>query len=113
MMSVTNENQRLQKTIETCNKKLEELGHENQDIESENHKLQKTVETLKLSTRRYNDLERDITELEANSDKLTRENRCLAKETARLKQAIEVCVFSMETCSAYSALELKCYFLNS
>ena len=48
------------------------------------------METLKLSTKKLNDLEKDLTELEGTHDRVERENRSLQKEVSRLKEAVEV-----------------------
>ena len=44
--------------------------------------LHRTVETLKLSTKKLNELERDLTEMEGTNDRLDRENRSLQKEVS-------------------------------
>lgn len=49
--------------------------------------LHRTVETLKLSTKKLNELERDLTEMEGTNDRLDRENRSLQKEV-RWRQAL-------------------------
>lgn len=45
--------------------------------------LHRTVETLKLSTKKLNELERDLTEMEGTNDRLERENRSLQKEVSQ------------------------------
>lgn len=45
--------------------------------------LHRTVETLKLSTKKLNELERDLTEMEGTNDRLDRENRSLQKEVSQ------------------------------
>ena len=83
------ENQRLQRLLDNKSKRYEEIQHEIQALESENQKLLATADTLKASLKRLNDLERDVTNMEADNHRLEQEKKSLDKEISRLKIAID------------------------
>jgi len=105
-MTSNNENLKLQRQLETLNRKVEEMDRENNDIETENKKMQKTIETLKLTARRVNQLESENLELEGQHHKVERENKSLVREIERLKQTMEVKDLSLdENASKLAAAE--------
>ncbi|XP_071041565.1 girdin isoform X3 [Parasteatoda tepidariorum] len=87
--TLNNENQKLQKMVETAQKKSNDFQQDIQALENENQKLNNIVESLKLADRKYHDLERETTNLETINHRLEQEMKGLEKETARLKAAIE------------------------
>lgn len=87
---VTTENQKLQRIIDTNQQRIKDLQQDLQSLESENQKLNNNVESLKLSVRKYHDLERESTNLETINHRLEQEMKGLEKENNRLKTAIEV-----------------------
>lgn len=89
LSSLTTENQKLQRIIETNQQRIKDLQQDLQSTENENQKLNNNVETLKLSVRKYHDLERETTNLETINHRLEQEMKGLEKENNRLKTAIE------------------------
>uniref|UniRef100_A0A0P4Y8S8 Girdin n=3 Tax=Daphnia magna TaxID=35525 RepID=A0A0P4Y8S8_9CRUS len=84
------ENQKLQRSADLFQRRVDSVQNESRDLESENTKLHKTVESLRHSLRRLNDLEKENTDLESENHRLDRESKGLHKEIVRLKQAIEI-----------------------
>lgn len=93
LSSVTTENQKLLRIIETNQQRIKDLQQDFQSIENENQKLINNVDSLKLSVRKYHDLERETTNLETVNHRLEQEMKGLEKENNRLKTAIEVSRF--------------------
>jgi len=89
IVSMSGENQKLGRSVELFQRRVESAQCESRDLETENSKLQKTVEGLRHSLRRLNELEKENTDLESDNHRLDRESKGLHKEIARLKQAIE------------------------
>lgn len=90
--SATNENQKLQRIIESNQQRIKDLQQDLQALENENQKLNNNVESLKLSVRKYHDLERETTNLETTNHRLEQEMKGLEKDNNRLKTAIEVSI---------------------
>lgn len=90
LSSITTENQKLQRIIDTNQQRIKDLQQDLQSLENENQKLNNNVESLKLSVRKYHDLERESTNLETINHRLEQEMKGLEKENNRLKTAIEV-----------------------
>lgn len=65
MSTVSFENSRLSRQVETLKRKMGEIESENRFIETENQKLQKTIENLKITARKVDQLEKDNFELES------------------------------------------------
>ena len=102
------ENQRLQRLLDNKSKRYEEIQHEIQALESENQKLLATADTLKASLKRLNDLERDVTNMEADNHRLEQEKKSLDKEISRLKIAIDTKDTTIdEYANRLSAIELE------
>ncbi|XP_054717711.1 girdin-like [Uloborus diversus] len=89
LSSLTTENQKLQRMLETNQQRIKDLQQDLQATENENQKLNNNVESLKLSVRKYHDLERETTNLETINHRLDQEMKGLEKENNRLKTAIE------------------------
>ncbi|CAL1290097.1 unnamed protein product [Larinioides sclopetarius] len=87
--SLTTENQKLQKMVDSSQQRIKDLQQDMQAVENENQKLNNTVESLKLTVRKYHDLERETTNLETVNHRLEQEMKGLEKENCRLKTAIE------------------------
>ncbi|KAF8778545.1 Protein Daple like protein [Argiope bruennichi] len=87
--SLTTENQKLQKMVDSSQQRIKDLQQDLQAVENENQKLNNTVESLKLTVRKYHDLERETTNLETVNHRLEQEMKGLEKENSRLKTAIE------------------------
>ncbi|XP_035221788.1 girdin-like, partial [Stegodyphus dumicola] len=87
--SLTTENQKLQRIVETSQQRIKDLQQDLQATENENQKLNNNMESLKLSVRKYHDLERETTNLETINHRLEQEMKGLEKENNRLKTAIE------------------------
>ncbi|KAJ6218480.1 hypothetical protein RDWZM_009637 [Blomia tropicalis] len=83
------ENQKFQRIIESKNKKIEEYMSELSSIENENQKLLTNADSLKLSLRKLNDLEIEMTNLEGDKHRLEQEKKSLDKEISRLKTSIQ------------------------
>ncbi|XP_037079352.1 girdin-like [Pollicipes pollicipes] len=103
LSTLQTEKHKLEKTSQAVQRRAQDMERENRELDAENQKLLKTVETLKMSTRRLNELERENTELEASNDMLSREKSSLAKEAARLRQAVEVKDASVDELSSRAA----------
>jgi len=65
LSTVSFENSRLSRQVETLKRKMGEIESENRFIETENQKLQKTIENLKITARKVDQLEKDNFELES------------------------------------------------
>ncbi|GFY50890.1 protein Daple [Trichonephila inaurata madagascariensis] len=87
--SITTENQKLQKMVDSNQQRMKDLQQDMQALENENQKLNNTVESLKLTVRKYHDLERETTNLETINHRLEQEMKGLEKENNRLKIAME------------------------
>ncbi|GIY91559.1 hypothetical protein CEXT_795501 [Caerostris extrusa] len=87
--SITTENQKLQKMVDSSQQRIKDLQQDMQALENENQKLNNTVESLKLTVRKYHDLERETTNLETVNHRLEQEMKGLEKENNRLKTAVE------------------------
>ncbi|KAG8189736.1 hypothetical protein JTE90_012916 [Oedothorax gibbosus] len=87
--SITTENQKLQKMVDSNQQRMKDLQQDLQALENENQKLNNTVESYKLTVRKYHDLERETTNLETVNHRLEQEMKGLEKENNRLKTAIE------------------------
>lgn len=83
------ENQKFQRIIEMKSKKIEEYMSELTSIENENQKLVANADSLKLSLRKLNDLEIEMTNLEGDKHRLEQDKKSLDKEISRLKSSIE------------------------
>lgn len=89
IISLGTENQKLQRVVDINQQKISELQQDLQAVENENQKLNNNVECLKLSVRKYHDLERETTNLETLNHRMEQEMKGLEKENQRLKYAVE------------------------
>lgn len=102
------ENQKLQRLLDSKTKRYEETQQEIQALDNENQKLLATAETLKASVKRLNDLEREVTNLEADNHRLEQYKKSSEKEIQRLKQAIDAKDTTIDECATrLSAIELE------
>nr|XP_027202981.1 girdin-like [Dermatophagoides pteronyssinus] len=83
------ENQKNQRIIEQKTKKLQEYQSELELIENENQKLMSNADSLRLSLKKLNDLEIEMTNLETEKQRFEQENKSLEKEINRLKTSID------------------------
>ena len=83
------ENQKFQRIIEQKAKKIAEYMSDLEAIECENQMLVANTDSLKLSLKKLNDLEIEMTNLESDKHRLDQERKSQEKEISRLKSSIE------------------------
>lgn len=81
--------QKYQRIIEQKSKKINEFIAEMEALECENQMLVTNADSLKLSLRKMNDLEIEMTNLEGDKHRLEQERKSLEKEINRLKTSID------------------------
>eukprot|EP00095_Tigriopus_kingsejongensis_P007000 maker-scaffold430_size173499-snap-gene-0.51 protein:Tk07000 transcript:maker-scaffold430_size173499-snap-gene-0.51-mRNA-1 annotation:"PREDICTED: girdin-like" len=87
LSSITLERNRLQRQLESTQKKLDKLSQEHEGLESKNKTLTVTIDSMKTSSRNVKKLEMELVELEVNHDKVQREHWSLSRELERLKHS--------------------------
>jgi len=87
---LSSENQRLLRQVENLSKQLEHAQEEMKELQNENQMLQETSVSLKETVKKLNEMEKNVTILKAENNRLEEVKKLSEKEISRLKQVIEL-----------------------